>query len=178
MRFTHPDGTVVHLGYCTNVHPAEDLDGIIAQLDTFADYFDGLLGWEPFRASQFGIRHHCTIALNPKEANDPRCFDVLDLLPRYLAKDGVVAVGEIGFDSMTAEEDRAFATQLELAIRHDLPALVHTPHRDKARGTARTLALVAESGIDPGRVVIDHLNEGIIVQSSEGTILVGVAELK
>ena len=24
MRFRHPDGTVVHLGYCTNVHPAED----------------------------------------------------------------------------------------------------------------------------------------------------------
>src|SRR5262249_11105938 len=65
-------------------------------IGTFVDYFDGLLGWEPFRASQFGIRHHCTIALNPKESNDPRCVDVLDILPRYLAKDGVVAVGEIG----------------------------------------------------------------------------------
>ena len=27
MRLRHPDGTVVHLGYCTNVHPAEDVDG-------------------------------------------------------------------------------------------------------------------------------------------------------
>jgi predicted metal-dependent TIM-barrel fold hydrolase len=62
---------------------------------SFTDYFDGLIGWERFRASQFGIRHHCTIALNPKEANDPRCVDVLDVLPRYLAKDGVVAVGEV-----------------------------------------------------------------------------------
>ena len=26
----------MHLSYCTNVHPAEDLDGIIAQLDTYA----------------------------------------------------------------------------------------------------------------------------------------------
>ncbi|QNP66320.1 metabolite traffic protein EboE [Streptomyces genisteinicus] len=32
MRFRHPDGSVVHLSYCTNVHPAETLDGVLAQL--------------------------------------------------------------------------------------------------------------------------------------------------
>lgn len=32
MRFAHPDGTTVHLSYCTNVHPAETLDGVLAQL--------------------------------------------------------------------------------------------------------------------------------------------------
>jgi sugar phosphate isomerase/epimerase len=32
MRFRHPDGSVVHLAYCTNVHPAETLDGVLAQL--------------------------------------------------------------------------------------------------------------------------------------------------
>ncbi len=126
---------------------------------SFADYFDSLVGWEPYRASQFGIRYHATIALNPKEANDPRCRGVLDLLPRYLEKDGVVAVGEIGYDSMTPEEDEVFAAQLALAIEYGLPAMVHTPHRDKARGTERTLAVVAESGIAPGMVVVDHLNE-------------------
>jgi uncharacterized protein len=127
--------------------------------ERLTDYFHGLIGWEPFRASQFGIRHHCAIALNPKEANDPRCAQVLDLLPRYLVKDGVVAVGEIGYDSMTPAEDSAFARQLELAINAQLPALVHTPHRDKLAGTLRSLAVIGESGIDPGQVVLDHLNE-------------------
>ncbi|GAA2532912.1 TatD family hydrolase [Pilimelia columellifera subsp. columellifera] len=126
---------------------------------SFADYFDSLVGWEPHRASQFGIRHHATIALNPKEANDARCTPVLDLVPRYLAKESVVAVGEIGYDAMTTEEDTAFAAQLAMAVSFALPALVHTPHRDKKRGTERSLAVVVESGIDPGRVVIDHLNE-------------------
>jgi predicted metal-dependent TIM-barrel fold hydrolase len=126
---------------------------------SFTDYFDSLIGWEPFRASQYGIRHHATIALNPKEANDPRCRPVLDLLPRYLDKDGVVAVGEIGYDSMTPAEDEALAAQLALAVDHELPALVHTPHRDKAAGTRRTLDVVKEVGIDTGRVLIDHLNE-------------------
>lgn len=36
MRFRHRDGSAVYVGYCTNVHPAEDLDGIIAQLARYA----------------------------------------------------------------------------------------------------------------------------------------------
>ncbi|MFG1604724.1 TatD family hydrolase [Actinoplanes sp. NPDC049265] len=126
---------------------------------SFADYFDSLIGWEPFRAAQYGIRHHATIALNPKEANDPRCRPVLDLMPRYLDKDGVVAVGEIGYDSMSPVEDEVFAAQLAMAVEFELPALVHTPHRDKAAGTRRTLDVVKESGIEPGHVLVDHLNE-------------------
>ncbi|MEU4425662.1 TatD family hydrolase [Actinoplanes sp. NPDC024001] len=140
---------------------------------SFADYFDSLIGWEPFRAAQFGVRHHATIALNPKEANDPRCRPVLDLLPRYLAKDGVVAVGEIGYDAMTPAEDEVFAAQLALALDHDLPALVHTPHRDKARGTRRSLDVVKESGIDPGRVLLDHLNEVTVEAARDAGVWLG-----
>ncbi|NIH83152.1 TatD family hydrolase [Amycolatopsis granulosa] len=150
------------------VEPAFWLGQPRTGVSSFTDYFDGLIGWERFRAAQFGIRHHCTIALNPKEANDPRCTPVLDVLPRYLAKDGVVAVGEVGYDSMTPAEDAAFARQLELAKEHDLPVLVHTPHRDKLAGTRRTLAVVAESGVPPERVVVDHLNEvtvGLVEES-------------
>ncbi|PYC67128.1 xylose isomerase [Micromonospora arborensis] len=36
MRLRHAGGDTVHLGYCTNVHPAEDLAGILGQLDTYA----------------------------------------------------------------------------------------------------------------------------------------------
>lgn len=141
------------------VEPAFWLGQPRTNVGSFEDYFDSLLGWERFRAAQYGIRHHCTIALNPKEANDPRCRDVLDVLPRYLAKDGVVAVGEIGYDSMTPAEDEVFAAQLALARDFALPAMVHTPHRDKAAGTARTLDVVRESGLAPEMVVVDHLNE-------------------
>jgi hypothetical protein len=135
---------------------------------TFCDYFDALLGWEPFRAAQYGIAHHATIGLNPKEANDARCREILAELPRYLVKDRVVAVGELGYDSMTPEEDEAFAAQLALAVEHELPALVHTPHRDKLAGTRRTLDVVRESGLEPQRVLVDHLNEvtvGVVAES-------------
>ena len=127
---------------------------------SFIDYFDTLLGWERFRASQFGIRHYCTMGLNPKEANTPGIAkEVLGLLPRYCAKDGVVAIGEIGYDDITPEEDHFLLEQLSLAMQLDLPVLIHTPHRDKLQGTRRTLDLVREVGINEAMVLVDHLNE-------------------
>ncbi|GGN59740.1 TatD family hydrolase [Actinoplanes lobatus] len=158
-RTTDDYGRMAAAGVRAVVEPAFWLGQPRTNPGSFTDYFDSLVGWEPFRAAQFGIRHHATIALNPKEANDPRCRPVLDLIPRYLDKDSVVAVGEIGYDAMTPEEDEAFAVQLALAVEYELPALVHTPHRDKAQGVKRTLDVVRESGIHPGRVVVDHLNE-------------------
>lgn len=147
-------------GIVAVIEPAFWTGQIRTHVGSIEDYFLGLLGWERFRASQFGIRHFCTLGLDPKEANDPALADgVIGLLRRYLAKDGVVAVGEIGYDEINPVEERYFAEQLELAKQFDLPALVHTPHRDKVRGTERSLALVRESGLPPERVLIDHNTE-------------------
>ncbi|TQE25740.1 hydrolase TatD [Streptomyces ipomoeae] len=140
---------------------------------SFIDYFDSLLGWEPFRAAQYGIAHHCAIALNPKEANDPNCTPVLDRLPRYLLKDRVVAVGEIGYDSMTPAEDRALEHQLQLAADHGLPALVHTPHRDKPAGLRRTLDAVRASALPVERVLLDHLNETTVKEAKDSGCWLG-----
>lgn len=37
MRFRHAGGTIVHLAYCSNVHQAEDLNGVVEQLGTYAE---------------------------------------------------------------------------------------------------------------------------------------------
>ncbi|MEV0224858.1 metabolite traffic protein EboE [Streptomyces sp. NPDC050704] len=37
MRLHHRDGTTVHLAYCSNVHTAETLDGVVAQLAEYAE---------------------------------------------------------------------------------------------------------------------------------------------
>jgi len=130
------------------------------QVGSFIDYYDSLIGWEHFRASQFGIRHYCTMGINPKETNNvTMAEEVMKLLPRYCQKDTVVGVGEIGYDDQTPEEDRFFAEQMELAMKFELPVLIHTPHRDKVKGTERTIALVKEVGINEEMVIIDHLNE-------------------
>jgi hypothetical protein len=127
---------------------------------TFVDYYASLVGWERFRASQFGIRHYCTIGLNSKEANDEAlAAQVLEVLPLFAAKDGVVAIGEIGYDDQTPAEDKIFRAQLELAKRVNLPVMIHTPHRDKKRGTIRSMEVCLEHGLKPSQVVVDHNNE-------------------
>ena len=159
-RTTDDYERMARAGIAAVIEPAFWLGQPRTHVGTFEDYYLSLIGWERFRASQFGIAHFCTLALNPKEANDPELADaVLALLPRYLEKEGVVGVGEIGYDDQTPAEERCFAAQLELAVELELPVLVHTPHRDKKRGTERSLALVRASGIPEERVLIDHNTE-------------------
>ncbi|MEM6379158.1 MAG: TatD family hydrolase [Bacteroidota bacterium] len=147
-------------GIVAVIEPAFWLGQPRTEVGSFKDYFSTILGWERFRASQFGIKHYCTIGLNSKEANDERLADqVMEILPLFAAKEGVVAIGEIGYDDQTALEDKYFRLQLELAKELDFPVMVHTPHRDKKRGTTRSMDVVEEHGIDPSMVVIDHNNE-------------------
>lgn len=127
---------------------------------SFKDYYNTLLGFERFRASQFGIKHYCTIGLNPKEANNERLADeVMELLPLYVCKEGVVGIGEIGYDDQSKAEEKYLRMQAELALEADLPIQIHTPHRDKKTGTIRTMDVLEDVGVSPSKVIIDHNNE-------------------
>lgn len=127
---------------------------------SYLDYLSSIVGFERFRAGQFGIRHYCTVGLNSKEANNEELAEgVMELIPRFALKEGVVAVGEIGYDEQTALEDKYFRLQLELAKKLDLPVMIHTPHRDKKRGTSRSMDVCDEHGLDPRKVIVDHNNE-------------------
>jgi uncharacterized protein len=147
-------------GIVAVIEPAFWLGQPRTHVGTYIDYLSNLVGWERFRAAQFGIRHYCTIGLNSKEANNEALAEaVLEILPRYLLKEGVVAVGEIGYDDQTPAEDRAYRAQLRMAKDLDMLVQVHTPHRDKKSGTIRSMEVAVEMGIQPARVVIDHNNE-------------------
>lgn len=147
-------------GIVAVIEPAFWLGQPRTTVGSFQDYFSTIVGWEPFRASQFGIKHYCTIGLNSKEANNEALSEeVMELLPLYAMKDNVVAIGEIGYDDQTEAEDKFFRQQIELAKEVELPIMVHTPHRDKKNGTIRSMDVLEEHGFDPSKVVIDHNNE-------------------
>ena len=142
------------------IEPAFWLGQPRTNLGAFVDYFSSLVGWERFRASQFGIAHFCAMGLNSKEANDEALArDVLEVLPRYALKEGVVAIGEIGYDEITPAEEKAYQWQLEFAREHDMVVMVHSPHRDKKRGIVRSLDVAQEVGVPMHKLVIDHNNE-------------------
>ncbi len=147
-------------GIVAIIEPAFWLGQPRTEVGSFKDYFSSLVGWERFRSKQFGIKHYCTIGLNSKEANNERLAEeVMNLLPRYVMKEGVVAIGEIGYDDQTKAEDKYFRLQIELAKEAKLPIMVHTPHRDKKRGTTRSMDVLEEMNANPKMCVIDHNNE-------------------
>jgi predicted metal-dependent TIM-barrel fold hydrolase len=147
-------------GVVAVIEPAFWLGQPRTDASSMLDYFSMIVGWERFRASQFGVQHYCTIGLNSKEANNEALAEeTMELLPRYASKEGVVAIGEIGFDDMTDLEEKYFNLQLDLAKKLDMLVLVHTPHRNKKEGTLRSMDICEEHGLDPSKVIIDHNNE-------------------
>lgn len=159
-RTTDDYQAMADAGVVALIEPAFWLGQPRTGLDTFRDYYSSLIGWERFRSSQFGIRHYCTIGLNSREANNEALAEqVMEMLPLFLYKEGVVGVGEIGFDDQTAAEEKYYRQQLELAKEAGLPVQIHTPHRDKKKGTTRSMDIALEHGLDPRMVIVDHNNE-------------------
>jgi uncharacterized protein len=159
-RSTDDYEAMARAGVVAVIEPSFWLGQPRTSLGTYVDYLSTILGFEKFRAGQFGIRHYCCIGLNPKEANNEALAEaVLEVLPHFAVKDGVVAIGELGYDEQTPQEDKYLRRQIELAKELDLPIMIHTPHRDKHRGTLRTMDVLAEHRFNPGRCVIDHNTE-------------------
>lgn len=128
----------------------------------FFDYFRQLTEFEPARAAQFGINHHCWLCINPKEAEDAVfAREVMAIIPDFLDRPNVLGIGEIGLNKNSRNEMEIFEAHVELAAQREQLILVHTPHlEDKKKGTRLILdALRNNSRIDPGRVLIDHVEE-------------------
>ena len=159
-RTTDDYQTMAKAGIVAVIEPAFWLGQPRTSAESYKDYLSSLVGWERFRASQFGIKHYCTIGLNSKEANNEALAEaVMEIFPLYACKEGVVAIGEIGYDDMTPLEDKYFRLQLELAQELDLPVMIHTPHRNKKSGTSRSMDVCLEHGLKPSQVIVDHNNE-------------------
>lgn len=159
-RTTDDYQAMADAGIVAVIEPAFWLGQPRTGVDSFRDYYSSLVGWERFRSSQFGIKHYCTIGLNSREANNEKLAEqVMEILPLFIYKEGVVGVGEIGFDDQTPAEEKYYRLQLELAKEAGLPVQIHTPHRDKKKGTQRSMDIAIEHGLSPYSVIVDHNNE-------------------
>lgn len=128
----------------------------------FYDYFRQITEYEPKRAAKFCIEHYCWLCINPKEAEDPGLArEVIALIPEFLKMPTVLGIGEIGLNKNSRNELMILEEHIQLAEDYDQLILVHTPHlEDKLKGTKLILdALLNHPKIDPGKVIIDHVEE-------------------
>ena len=127
---------------------------------TFFDYFLLTLDFETVRARRFGIDHYAAVSVNPKEAEDVALADeVLAGIGEYLDHPRCVALGEIGFNNITPNEQTVFVKQLDIANARQVPIIIHLPHFHKPEGAYRTRAILKDMAIPPERVLIDHNTE-------------------
>lgn len=133
----------------------------------FHDYFRQITTYEPARAAKWCIEHYCWLCINPKEAEDTGlASEVIAMIPEFLDKPNVLGIGEIGLNKNSRNELKILEAHIQLAVDHDQLVLVHTPHlEDKLKGTRLIIdALKNQSAIDPGRVIIDHVEEHTILE--------------
>lgn len=131
-------------------------------VESFRDYFHHLTDFEPKRAAQFGIKHYAWLCINPKEAdNVSLSHEVLALIPEFLQRPNVLGLGEIGLNKNTRNETIIFQEHVDLAMRTKELILIHTPHlEDKFKGTRMIIDMLRhDRRVDPGRVLIDHVEE-------------------
>ncbi len=162
-RTTDEYQAMYHAGIRACVEPSFWLGTNRRYAGSFFDYFRLILEFETVRAARFGIDHYCAIAMNPKEADDRGLADeVMDGMAEYLSHPRCVALGEVGFNLNTPNEEYALIRQLHMAEERQMPVILHTPHVDKLRGTRRILEIVKAEGLTVERIDVDHNTEETI----------------
>jgi predicted metal-dependent TIM-barrel fold hydrolase len=143
---------------------------------SFFDYFNHISEWEPNnRAAKRGMKHFCTIAMNPKEAEQlPLAREVMAGMLPFLDRPTAVGIGEIGFNNITRNEETVLREQLDISRKLNVPVIIHTPHNNKLEGTLRTIAICKEVGVTPELINIDHNTEETIQQVLDGGFYAGV----
>ncbi len=150
-------------GIRTVIEPSFWLGQERTSSETLIDYWEYIISFEKNRAAEFGIEHYCAISVNPKEANNKELADrSLLSIKNYLQRENVVALGEIGFDLISKQEEEIFRKQLLIADELKIPIIIHTPHINKFEGTKKTFELIKETQVEQSRIIVDHNNEDTI----------------
>ena len=140
----------------------------------FEDYWEHMITFETNRAKGYGIKHYVMLSLNPKEARNAIAHDVVDAMEKYLGRENVVGIGEIGLDLITDQEEELFRRQLRMGNDRKMPIIIHSPHHNKKKGIERIISIIEEEGVDQERIVIDHNTEETVELSLQTKCWVGM----
>jgi len=133
---------------------------------TLLDYYDQLLTTHSSKIKDRGITPKIALGVHPMSI--PGDYDkALKHLPRYLERDSVVAIGEIGIHSGSDIEQSVFRLQVEIARDRGVPIIVHTPIPEKKRIVEMILRIIRDVGLDPGKTVVDHSTKDVAKQISD-----------
>lgn len=166
-------GKMAHAGIEKAVTCAHDVYRMSTK-DVYLDHYDRLLRTETKRAREAGLELFVALGVHPEAI--PRDVDhLIEILPNVLDNEYVVAIGETGLDESTEKEIDVLRPQMELSIKKDLPIIVHTPTKEKAKAIKEILRLIKTTEIDPSTVLIDHLTAETVPKVIDSRVYMGLS---
>jgi predicted metal-dependent TIM-barrel fold hydrolase len=123
-------------------------------MDVLRAHFDKILYNEIERANKNGLKLFVCLGIHPRMIPPDVNYNVLR---EYLKNENIVGVGEIGLEKCTKEEIEVFKEQLLIAEELNMPAVVHTPRRNKEETTKTILEVIDSLGLkNTKNIIIEH----------------------
>ncbi|MGC1931028.1 MAG: hypothetical protein WA667_18820, partial [Candidatus Nitrosopolaris sp.] len=64
-------------------------------------------------------------------------LDAIEAMMKYLDRERVIAVGELGYNLINDLEEEVFLKQMDIAEQKDMLMTIHLPHNNKTEGMKR-----------------------------------------
>ena len=162
------------------VQPSFWLGSPRTSIGTFEDYWEHMISFETARAEQFGIEHFVCISVNPKEAIErPLALNAFEAMKKYINRERVVAIGEIGYNLINDLEEELFIKQMDLASEKDMLMTIHLPHTNKLEGMTRMENILLGSNnnnrYNRKKILVDHNVEETIEKTLELGLWAGLS---
>ena len=153
------------------VQPSFWLGAPRTSVGTFEDYWEHMISFETKRAKDFGIEHFVCISVNPKESTErPLALDAIEAMKKYLDRERVVALGEIGYNQINDLEEEVFVKQMDIAADKDMLMTIHLPHNNKPEGMRRIEQILKSERrkhYNSDKILVDHNVEDTIEKTLE-----------
>ena len=108
----------------------------------------------------------------------PLALDAMEVMKKYLDRERVVAIGELGYNLINDLEEEVFVKQMDIAAEKNMLMTVHLPHNNKPEGMRRIeLLLNSEHGrrYNRHKILIDHNVEETIEKTLEFGMWAGLS---
>lgn len=121
--------------------------------ETMIDMFRKLTEFEVERCRAAGVEMYPAVGIHP------RCIPPkYEMVLEYLESGNWRAFGEIGLETASGEEVAVLEAQLKIAMKLDVPCIIHTPRSNKREVTEKTISLLKKLDFPSELAVIDHVN--------------------
>ncbi len=160
------------------VQPSFWLGSPRTSVGTFIDYWEHMISFEPKRAIEYGIQHYTCISVNPKESiQRPLAFDAMEAMieGKFLDRERVVGLGEIGYNLINDLEEEIFVEQLNFCKKQDLLAMIHLPHNNKPEAIKKMKTIFDTGKYNYNKILIDHNTEETIKETLDLGVWAGLS---